>query len=313
MLTLELTACDGSRCRLPMLISWELTFTGSVPCDSLSATCLYDGSMADFLPKATRFTALRDGEVMLHGVVDSYGITLSEKGLLATVEGRGMAALLLDNESEAVTYGRASSADLLCRHAEPYGIRSEIRRNVSGLDYTVVSGSSQWKALQSFTHRFGGFEPYFTREGVLILAPLWGSGKTLRLDDDSPILALEKREQRYGVISEMLIQDKVQGISHRVPNEEFISRGGCRRHVLYMPRSTADERRYTGDYQIGQSALEQLEITVTLPMSFAAFPGDRAALQLKRLALQGEYDVVETRCRMDAGGECTELVLSVRS
>ena len=312
MLTVILETYDGERYQLPMLVEWELTYTGSVPCDSMAVTCLYDQGMSAALPKAVRFTAQADGAVTLRGVVDAYEVSLSPQGMLVTVEGRGMAALLLDNESEAVTYGRASIEDILRCHVDPYGISTEVRRSVSGRNYAVTAGSSQWKALRGFTHRRGGFEPYFTREGVLVIAPLWGSGKALRLDDDVPILSLRKREQRYGVISEMLIQDKVQGVRHAVVNEDFVAQGGQRRHILYMPRSTADQRRYTGEYQIAQSELERLEIQVELPLAFAAWPGDRVSLSLSRLGLAGTYDVVSARSRMDGGGERTEVTLSVR-
>ena len=312
MLTIQLTTYDGASYELPTLLRWDIDLSGSVPCDSLSVTCLYDEGMADVLPKATRFAAYQEGGTVLRGVVDAYEISLSQQGLLATVEGRGMAALLLDNESEAVSYEQAPLSDILANHVSPYGITADAKQDVSGHTYAVVSGSSQWKALQGFTRRFGGFDPDFTQEGILVVAPLWRSGKKLRVDDSIPLLSLQKREQRYGVISEMLIQDKVQGISHRVPNQEFIDQGGQRRHVLYMPRSTAASRRYTGEYQIAQSALEQLEIAVELPFAFAAFPGDQADLQLSRLNLTGRYDVVQARSRMDADGERTELILSVR-
>ncbi|MDE7260628.1 MAG: hypothetical protein K2N78_00980, partial [Oscillospiraceae bacterium] len=185
-------------------------------------------------------------------------------------------------------------------------------QSVSGNNYVVTSGSSQWKALQGFTHRFGGFDPYFTRNGILMVQSLWGSGKTLQVNDNTPLLSLRKREQRYGVISEVLIQDKVQNVSHSVPNQAFVKAGGQRRHVLYMPRSTADDRRYTGEYQIAQSALEQLEITLELPAAFASFPGDRVGLALNRLKLSGNYDVVAARSRMDGDGERTEVTLSRR-
>lgn len=312
MLTVTLDTYDGESYELPMLLEWDLIYTGSVPCDSISVTCLYDDGMAVVLPKATRFTAAKNKTIMLRGIVDAYEISFSKQGLLVTVEGRGMAALLLDNESEAVTYGMATLSDVLSRHVSPYGISTDTSHGVSGNEYAVVSGSSQWKALQGFTHRFGGFDPYFDRNGTLVIAPLWGSGETLSVNDDTPLLSLKQREQRYGVISEMLIQDKVQGISHRVMNSSFAERGGQRRHVLYMPRSTAGERRYTGEYQIAQSALEQLEISLELPFSFAAFPGDRVALTLKRLGLQGTYEVVESRSHMNADGEKTYLTISMR-
>ena len=312
MMTMCLETYDGAVYQLPILLRWDLTYTGSVPCDSMTVTCLYDESMAEVLPKATRFTAYQDGDIMLRGVVDAYEVSLSRQGLLATVEGRGMAALLLDNESEALSYERALLSEILGNHVSPYGIQVGSQQNVSGNNYVVTSGSSQWKALQGFTHRFGGFDPYFTKEGSLAVKPLWGSGKNMQVNDKTPLLSLRKREQRYGVISEVLIQDKIQGISHSVQNPEFVKVGGQRRHVLYMPRSTADDRRYTGEYQIAQSALEQVEITLELPFAFAAFPGDRVSLGLNRLKLSGSYDVVAACSRMDGDGERTEVTLSRR-
>ena len=65
MLTMELTTWDGRSYRLPVLLSWCLTYTGGVPCDSMTASCPYDKSMAEMLPDATRFTAFQDGEIML--------------------------------------------------------------------------------------------------------------------------------------------------------------------------------------------------------------------------------------------------------
>lgn len=312
MLNIRIETYDGEGYTLPVLVRWDLEYTGGVPCDSMTATCLYDPGMAEVLPKATRFTAYRDGEIMLRGVVDAYEISLSRQGLVASIEGRGMAALLLDNESEALTYERAVLAEILDHHVNPYGIAVDQKADVSGGRYAVASGSSQWKALQGFTHRFGGFDPYFAPEGTLVTASLWGSGEDREVHDGTPLLSLRKRESRYGVISEVLIQDKVQGIRHRVVNQGFLKAGGQRRHVLYMPRSTAEDRRYTGEYQIEQSALEQLEIDLELPSAFAAMPGDRVGLSLKRLNLNGQYDVVRSRSRMDGDGERTELTVSKR-
>ena len=127
-----------------------------------------------------------------------------------------------------------------------------------------------------------------------------------------PILSLKKREQRYGVISEIVLKDKVQGITQRMVNEEFAARGGQHRQILYLPRSTPGERRYTGQYQIAQSQLEALEIEVTLPLPFAAFPGDRVVLRIGRFGSEGTYEVVQSRSWMSEKGQLTELILSVR-
>ena len=75
---------------------------------------------------------------------------------------------------------------------------------------------------------------------------------------------------------------------------------------------SAGTRRYTGEYQIAQSALEQLEITLELPFAFAAAPGDSIALELERLNLSDTCAVTEARSKMDREGERTELTISVR-
>lgn len=51
--------------------------------------------------------------------------------------------------------------------------------------------------------------------------------------------------------------------------------------------------RYTGEYQIEKSREEEKTVTLTLPGSFPAFPGDRVALELGRVGLSGEFRVAE--------------------
>lgn len=58
--------------------------------------------------------------------------------------------------------------------------------------------------------------------------------------------------------------------------------------------------RYTGEYQIQQSKKEEQAVTVTLPGSFDAFPGDRVTVRLEKLGLTGNYRVAETENRFSA-------------
>ena len=81
----------------------------------------------------------------------------------------------------------------------------------------------------------------------------------------------------------------------------MIAKGGQCRRVIYTPaRSTWDAMRYTGEYQIRQSRQEESAVTVTLPGSFGAFPGDRVELKLETLGLAGTYRVAETENRFSA-------------
>ena len=91
----------------------------------------------------------------------------------------------------------------------------------------------------------------------------------------------------------------------------MIDRGGQCRRVIYTPgQSTWAAMRYTGDYQIQKSREEEKIVTVTLPGSFLAFPGDRVSLDLERMGLSGEFRISETENRFSVrDGAVVTLIL----
>lgn len=286
--------------QLPPLLSWRVTHTGSVPCDSFSVSFVYQKEMAEVLRLAAGFAAEEDGTVMLRAVVDEYTVDLNGNGLTATVSGRGYAARLLDNESRPVTYQQATLAEILRNHAEPYGIAcgetAEVRAESV---YTVAAGTSQWKAVESFCRTYGGFVPRFSREGELLAAPE-KEGRTLSIGEKDPVLSCTLREDHYGVLTEALVIDKTQNKEFSVKNQEMTDKGGQCRRVLYTPgQSTWAAMRYTGEYQIARSREDAWAAEVTLPGSFLAFPGDRVSLSLERMGLAGTFRVAEAENRFD--------------
>ncbi len=301
-MTGKLYTADHQIFELPPLLSWRVTHTGTVPCDSFSVTFVYQKEMAQALKTAAGFVAEEEGEVMLRAVVDEYTVDLDGNGLTATVSGRGYAARLLDNESRPVTYQQATLAEILQNHAEPYGITcGEIAEVRAASAYTVAAGSSQWKAVESFCRACGGFVPRFSREGELLASPE-EEGRTLSIGEGDPVLSCTLREDHYGVLTEALVIDKTQNQEFSVKNQEMIDKGGQCRRVLYTPgQSTWAAMRYTGEYQIQRSGEDAWTAEVTLPGSFLAFPGDRVSLSLERMGLSGTFRVAEAENRFDGG------------
>lgn len=285
---------------LPPLLSWRVTHTGTVPCDSFTVSFVYQKEMAAVLKLAAGFAAEEDGTVMLRAVVDEYTVDLDGNGLTATVSGRGYAARLLDNESRPVTYQQATLAEILRNHAEPYGIACEEAAELrAGSVYTVAAGTSQWKAVESFCRTYGGFVPRFSREGALLAGPE-KEGRTLSIGEKTAVLSCTLREDHYGVLTEALVIDKTQNKDFSVKNQEMIDKGGQCRRVLYTPgQSTWAAMRYTGEYQIARSKEDAWAAEVTLPGSFLAFPGDRVSLSLERMGLSGTFRVAEAENRFD--------------
>jgi len=313
MMTVRLITVDGTQYLMPTLLEWTIRRTGTVPADELQITAVYDGALQEVLPQVYRFAAYQDDTLALCGVVDEYRVECSPDGLLLHVEGRGMAALLLDNEAEAVTYQKATTPEILRAHVSPWGVFCGDWRSLSCSNYRVNSGSSQWKALSGFTQRAGGFTPWFTAEGELMVSPLSGSGVRREINSASPVLSCIRRERRYGVISRVLIRDRNQKVTHTADNRDFQSRGGSRRQVLYMPGSSDyDTLRYTGDYQIEQSGKGTRQVEICLSGAFSADPGDVVELSYEPLKLYGIYDVVEAVTEGSVSGEMTTLILEER-
>ena len=305
-MTGTLYTADHQVFELPPLLSWRVTHTGTVPCDSFSVTFVYQKEMAEILSKAAGFAAAEDGTVMLRAIVDEYTVDLDGGGLTAAVSGRGYAARLLDNESRPVTYQQATLAEILANHVEPYGIScGEMAEVRADSVYTVAAGASQWKAVEGFCRTYGGFVPRFSREGALLAGPE-KAGRTLSIGEGDPVLSCTLREDHYGVLTEALVIDKTRNRDFSVKNQEMIDKGGQCRRVLYTPgQSTWAAMRYTGEYQIARSGEDAWTAEVTLPGSFLAFPGDRVSLSLERMGLSGTFRVAEAENRFDGRNGAT--------
>ena len=292
---------------LPPLLSWTVTHTGGVPCDSYAVTFLYQAEMAAVLPLAAGFIGFENGQLVARGIVDDITVELDDGGVTATITGRGAAARLLDNESRPVTYQDATLAEIIRCHVTPYGVVTQELADVRASSvYTVAAGTSQWKALENFCRTYGGFIPRFAVNGALLAAPERDDGKRLVIGTETPVLSCTWREDHYGVLTEALVIDKTRNVSYSVRNQEMIDRGGQCRRVIYTPgQSTWAAMRYTGQYQIEKSREEERSVTVTLPGNFLAYPGDRVNLSLPRLGLAGTYRVAEAENTCSAQGGAT--------
>lgn len=68
---------------------------------------------------------------MFTGVVDECQVEQSGGGSVLELSGRGMAALLLDNEALGEDYGAATMEDILRDHVRPYGIQTAAGANLA--------------------------------------------------------------------------------------------------------------------------------------------------------------------------------------
>ena len=310
MMTGTLICYDGRRLGLPPFLNWKLKRTGSVPCDSFEGACPWDGGAEEVLADANRLILEEDGQRRFTGVLDEYELVWDETGGILSVSGRGMAALLLDNEARGQDYQIATLADILRDHVTPYGITVKETRGLPAVPgFSVETGSSEWQVLYSFACYHGGVEPWFDVWGQLYVTPS-RQKRQIRVDDRTGITGVTWRDRRYGVYSEVLVQDRGKLSPQRVTNEAFLRQGGQCRRVITMPgKSTYQTMRYSGQYQLDQSARERLRVELTVPGSCFCEPGDTVTAALTAPKLLGTWTVLETESVLDERGSRVKVTL----
>lgn len=306
-----ITLCSGESRALPELLSWDVTHGFCSPCDCFEVSFLYSPEMLTTLEEAVCFKAVHEEETVFSGVVDEMELSADAAGCAAVLRGRGMQALLLDNEAESADYTGAAADFILERHAAPWGVPDA---DCTGLEkvrasLSVGAGESCWSVIDKFAQFCAGVRPRFSPEGRLILDGERG-GKVRKITAATPVSAQGFVQDRYGVISSALVKNRVLGREAAVDNTWFQALGGKCRRIVNVPRKTGfDAMRHTGTYQIRRSAEGFRTCTLTLPGLFAAFPGDTAELQDTPLGTDGRYLVWQSRCWADGQGAGTVLTL----
>ena len=306
----RLTCWDGREIALPDVTEWEFRYGRGTPCDSFLLTCLWEPQGEDPLAEAVTFTAVENGETVFTGVVDECERGWNGQGCFLTVSGRSMAARLLDNEALGMEYQVATWADILRDHVTPYGIQTLPGASLPAVPgFVVETGSSEWQVVYEFCRYYGGVTPRFDRLGRLTAAP-WPEEKSLRLKENAAITALTLRDQRYGVLSQVLVRDRTTQAVQTVENSGFLQRGGLCRRVLTMPgKSSYQAMRYSGEYQLARSTEELRQLELELPGSFLAWPGELVELVTPKGTANGLWRVAEAVCGLNGKGRYTRLLL----
>jgi len=305
-----LTGYDGTKLALPPFTGYRLKRTGGVPCDSFEGTCPWDGDLDTRLADAVRLIVEEDGVRRFTGVVDEYQLSWDQGGGELSVSGRGLAALLLDNEARGQDYQVATLQDILRDHVTPYGIETAaVGRLPAVPGFSVETGSSEWKVLYSFARYHGGVEPRFDVYGRLSVSGE-ESGREVVLDGRNGATSLLWRDKRYGVCSEVLVLDRGSLTPQRVVNQEFARKGGACRRVVTMPgKSAYQAMRYSGQFQLDRSYEERLRLEITAPGNWLCEPGDRVHVDLERPRLSGVWKALEVENVLDGTGRWVRLTL----
>lgn len=296
---------------LPRLLACRLDYTAGTPCDSFWMRCVWDENNTTRPEDWVSFTAEHEGRRVFTGVVDECEVSITNGGRLLEVSGRGMAALLLDNEALGQDYQTATQMDIIRDHVHPYGITMAPGASLPAVSrFSVATGSSEWSVVYEFARYYGGIAPRFDREGRLVLSG-WDNSRERVVDDSSPVISLVRRDRRYGVLSQVLMRDRWSGAVETVYNTDFAAGGGRARRVITMPaKSTYKAMRYSGQFQLDKSVSELKRMEITVGQAFCAWPGELVTVQRSGLDWNGRYRAVQVTVGMDDRGWWSRMELA---
>ncbi len=150
MLSFELVFADQSRKVLSHVLSARLDCQLDVPADSLTLTL-------PFMKKycGAVYSAAWEGKTLrFYGPVDEV-ITVSQSGKnILRLHARSLAAFLLDNEAEPLTYANPSNKLMAERHLLPFGVTEyDNERHPLYDSLQIDKGMSHWQALERFCRK----------------------------------------------------------------------------------------------------------------------------------------------------------------
>lgn len=300
----------GGELELPTAVSWKFCYGTDTPCDSFFLRCLWERGQEKVLHDACRFFAQWEGERVFTGVVDEYAVICGKDGLYLELSGRGMAALLLDNEAMPAEYQRCTCADLIAGHVTPYGIETVGGGELPAVDgFRVSSGESEWSVVRQFACYYGGVVPRFDRMGRLVLDGHAGV-RTVYIQEGGAVTGWEYREERHGVLSQVAVRRRTTWGTQWVSDPGFLAEGGRARKIITVPNTTGTAAmRYTADYQLKAARRERVRMRLTAAGGFLAWPGELARVELRDCGANGTYRVAQTEVSCGSGGLTTTLVL----
>ena len=249
---------------------------------------------------------------MFRGVVDECVRTISAAGERLELSGRGLAALLLDNEALPRDYGTATAEDILDGHVRPYGISVAPGYALPAVNrFSVAAGSSEWSVVYDFARYHGGVLPRFDREGRLVLSP-WSGGAPHVLGDSTPVTELTVTDKRYGALSAVWVRDRYRDHVEKVTDPDFVAQGGSTRRVITVPgRGDWQAMRYTGRYQLERAGRERLRIRAEIPELFWVWPGELVQVSRTGFDRSGLYRAAKVTVRADKNGGHSRIELAL--
>ncbi len=307
MLRFTVTDVNGCERELDNILTVVLDSDRSVPADSLSVSLPFDNALrlgADFI------RAYDGDKTVFAGRLDNITSAESNRGVVLKLNARSLAAALLDNEAEPVTYINPAAPLIGSRHLLPFGITLDSCDSIPYYSSLKIDkGTSHWQVVQSFCRNRYNCEPKITGDGRAILdGKNTGGFSRFSNTDGIAYYGLKECRMRHCLLSEVRLKFQQTNtyssvIKNRNPEAANLTR------VRYVNAAADKTNPSTADRMIDSSNRASYSLHLYCGGCLTALLGNRAEVEDAALGLIDGLVIEKVRYTVGRDGERSEITL----
>lgn len=281
--------------------------SANVPADDLTISFLYD---KDLIDNADMILAYSDEKLIFKGQIDEIINLFNSDKTITKIVARSLAAGLLDNEAEPVTYYNPTADFIFERHLKPFGIKKYYANHKPFYGSLKISkGMSHWQVLENFCYsRFGSF-PRITGDGIAIMEDKDSDSIIFGFEDGCiPFCSFKENTKRYKLISEVKVKlNELGSYEAHITNQNPDCKGIKR--LRYVNATADNSTLATADKIIENGNLQSYCIVLECLGCYMDLIGAKAEIVDESIGRIDNLVVKEMKYIMGSGGEFTTVTL----
>lgn len=308
MLSFVIKDCSGKCVKKGMPLTVVINSDCTVPADGFTVTFPLDTiafENGDFIE------LYKDEVLVIKGQIDEVTDVCTANAAVTRISARSLAALLLDNEAEPVTYVNPAAGFIFERHLKRFGI-TEYSGGEEPLfaNLKINKGMTHWQVFENYcSNKYGKF-PRITGDGKALFEGYNGDGLIVLSDKRSDInyFSIKRKFMRCKLISDVKLKLNDNGLYDGcISNTNEESKGIERVRLVNALTDTTSIG--TADKIIAQSNINSLRYIVECVGCYADVLGKSAVIKDKKLGVIENLIVDRLKYTLDSSGETTLIEL----
>lgn len=288
----------------PLAAAWKSEL--DVPADSLSLTLDYDRELFE---QAQRIRAYYNDSLIFDGQLDELARLRQGSGLILKLSARSMAAALLDNEAEPLSYRNPTAVLMYEKHLKPFGLSKDEPDAVPVIgDMRIDKGMTHWQVLEMFCKSRYGSKLRISGGGQVYLRG-YNSEKFIKFGmGGEKYIYIKEYKRPHKLITEVKLKVSnttgyLSSIKNTNPECDGIKR------MRYVNAISDNSSLNTADKIIERSNLDSYYIKLCLGGCAPDILGAKAEINDNSLGEIKGLIVRELSYSLSAQGELTTVVL----